>query len=129
MFVVPRRQQSPGTAEASGERFLLSCLGSWHSGAAGMLCQEREGSEDRASSAACLVCSPSFPALMARTSPIPTLCQHSQEGPAVPHNRDAKEEQEDVPAYSSIPTEQESGPSAAQGREEGRQRGKETLER
>lgn len=37
---------------------------------------------------------------------------------------------EDIPAYSSIPIEQESGPSAAQDRrEEGRQRGKETLER
>lgn len=46
-------------------------------------------SEDRASSAAWLVCCPSFPAPMARTSPIPALCQHSQEGPAAPHNRDA----------------------------------------
>lgn len=73
MFLVPRRQQSPGSAEASGEGFLLPCLVSWHSGAAGMLCQEWEGSEDRASSAARLVCCPSFPAPVARTSPIPAL--------------------------------------------------------
>lgn len=37
MFVVPRRQQSPRTAEASGEGFLLPCLASWHPGAAGKL--------------------------------------------------------------------------------------------
>lgn len=46
MFVVPRRQQSPCPAAASGQGFLLPCLASRHSGAAGMLCQEREGSED-----------------------------------------------------------------------------------
>lgn len=60
MLVVLRRQQSPRSAQTSGEGFLLPGLAPWGSKAAGMLCQEWEGSEDRGSSAAWLVCCPSF---------------------------------------------------------------------
>lgn len=118
--------------------FLLPCLGSWHSGTAqtlgaqGCWCQEWEqpgqGWQRR------LVGLLPPPALPPWTRSVLSLslpgCPLPRRGPAAPHRSDAQEEQEDVPAYSSIPIEQESGPSAAQDRrEEGRQRGKETLER